>query len=131
MRTLHGIHSHGFRNCFFIMGIAQSGFAANFMHRLHETSKHSAFIIARALEKGLRSLEVSEEAESNQADTIVARVGRGSDFQQNCTPSDYNAEGQPSETSQQNGFFFGEPTEFVEILEESRAGGEMGGLEIS
>jgi hypothetical protein len=98
---------------------------------LHEAGKHAAFIIARALEKNLRSLEVSEQAESDWVDTVLSRAGQRSEFQQSCTPSYYNAEGQLSEQSQQNGFFFGEPGEFEKILEKCRAGGGMGGLEIA
>ena len=39
------------------------------------------------------------------------------DFAENCTPGYYNNEGSPSATSRQGGFFFGAPTEYVEILE--------------
>jgi cyclohexanone monooxygenase len=131
LRTLHGIHTRGFPNCFFIMSIAQSGFTVNFTHMLHEAGKQIAFIIARALDRDVRSLEVSEEAEAEWIDMVIQHAIQGSDFQQSCTPSYYNAEGQPSEKSQQNGFFFGEPTEFVDILEKCRAGGGMDGLELT
>jgi cyclohexanone monooxygenase len=131
VRTLHGIHTRGFPNCFFIMNYGQPGFTVNFTQMLHEAGKHAAFIIARALEKNLRSLEVSEQAESDWVDTVLSRAGQRSEFQQSCTPSYYNAEGQLSEQSQQNGFFFGEPGEFEKILEKCRAGGGMGGLEIA
>ena len=40
-------------------------------------------------------------------------------------------EGKPGEGSRQNGFYFGEPKEFVKILEDWRADGEMKGLERS
>ena len=46
-----------------------------------------------------------------------------------CTPGYYNNEGNPSEKSRQDGFFFGGPTEFVEILEDWRADGGMRGME--
>ncbi|MBW2401177.1 MAG: NAD(P)/FAD-dependent oxidoreductase, partial [Deltaproteobacteria bacterium] len=39
LRTLHGMHTHGFPNCFFIMSIYQSGFTVNFTHMLNESSK--------------------------------------------------------------------------------------------
>ena len=60
-RTLHGMHSNGFPNCFFIMNIIQSGFAVNFTHGLGDTAKHLAFIISRALGEGIEAVEVFEE----------------------------------------------------------------------
>jgi cyclohexanone monooxygenase len=130
-RTLHGMHTHGFPNCFFIMSITQTGFTVNFTHMLNETGKHLAYIIERALDKGLRSLEVSEETEAEWVDTIIRNARLGSDFQQSCTPGYYNNEGKPGERSRQNFFFFGGPTEFLDILKDWRAGGEMKGLEPS
>jgi cation diffusion facilitator CzcD-associated flavoprotein CzcO len=130
VRTLHGIHTRGLPNCFFIMSIVQSGFTVNFTHMLGETSKHIAFIIARALGEGLRSIEVSEEAEAEWVETIIQRAMLGNDFQQSCTPGYYNNEGKPGEASRQNGFYLGGPTEFMEILEAWRVDGGMKGLNV-
>ncbi|HJO25364.1 MAG: NAD(P)/FAD-dependent oxidoreductase [Myxococcota bacterium] len=129
VRTLHGMHTRGFPNCFFIMSITQSGFTVNFTHMLGETGRHLAFIIKRAIDEGVASLEVSEEAEAEWVETILARAHLG-DFQQTCTPSYYNNEGQPGELSRQNFFFFGEPMEFMKLLEDCRADGGMKGLEL-
>ncbi len=129
-RTLHGMHSRGFPNCFFIMSIVQSGFAVNFTHGLGDTGKHLAFIIKRALDEGIESIEVSEEAEAEWVDAVLSHAGGGGDFLQTCTPSYYNNEGKPGNTSRQNGFFFGEPGEFMKILEDCRADGGMKGLEV-
>jgi len=131
VRTLHGMHTHGFPNCFFIMSITQTGFTVNFTHMLGETGKHLAFVIKRALDEGIQTLEVSEEAEAGWVDTILSNANLGGEFQQNCTPSYYNNEGKPGEVSRQNGFFFGGPMEFIEILESWRADGGMNGLESS
>jgi cyclohexanone monooxygenase len=125
------MHTHGFPNCFFIMSITQSGFTVNFTHMLGETGKHLAFIIKRALDEGIQTLEVSREAEDEWVETVVRLADLGGEFQQNCTPSYYNNEGQPGEASRQNGFFFGQPTEFMQILEDCRADGGMKGLETS
>ncbi len=129
-RTLHGMQSRGFPNCFFIMSIVQAGFAVNFTHGLGDTARHLAFIIKRALDEGVESIEVSEEAENAWVDRILAVAGTGSDFQQTCTPSYYNNEGKPNNASKQNSFFFGEPGEFMKILEDCRADGGMKDLEV-
>jgi cation diffusion facilitator CzcD-associated flavoprotein CzcO len=131
IHTLHGIHSRGFPNCFFIMSISQSGFTVNFTHMLGEAGRHSAFIIKRALDEGIETLEVSQEAEAEWVDTVVRLADLGGEFQQSCTPSYYNNEGQPGETSRQNGFFFGQPTEYMQALEDCRADGGLKGLETS
>ena len=129
-RTLHGMHSRGFPNCFFIMSIVQSGFAVNFTHGLGDTAKHIAFIVKRALDQGVESLEVSEEAENEWVEAVLSLAAKTGDFMQTCTPSYYNNEGKPGKMSRQNGFFFGEPGEFMQILEDCRADGGMKGLEI-
>ena len=129
VRTLHGMHTHGFPNCFFITSITQSGFTVNFTHMLGETGKHLAFIIKRALDRRLQTLEVSEEAESEWVETILRNAHLG-DLQQTCTPGYYNNEGQPGEISRQNFFFFGGPMEFMKILEDCRANGGMQGMEL-
>jgi cyclohexanone monooxygenase len=128
VRTLHGIHIHGFPNCF-MMSIAQSGFTVNFPYMINEQAKHIAYVIHRALEKGIAALEVTEEAEAEWVEAVIGRSGFASDFAENCTPGYYNNEGQPAKASIQNGFYFGGPTEFVDILEQWRADGEMKGLQ--
>ncbi len=129
-RTLHGMHSHGFPNCFFVMSIVQAGFAVNFTHGLGDTAKHLAFIISRALEEGIESIEVSETAEKEWVERVLGLAAQRGDFMQTCTPSYYNNEGQPGKASRQNGFFMGEPGEFMRILEDCRAEGGMTGLKV-
>jgi cyclohexanone monooxygenase len=111
-----------------MMSIAQSGFTVNFPHMIGEQAKHIAYVISCGLARGLRRLEVSAEAEAEWVDAVLQHSGMTQEFSQNCTPGYYNNEGQPSETSRQNGFYFGGPTEFVKILEDWRADGSLKGL---
>jgi cyclohexanone monooxygenase len=129
VRTLHGIHIHGFPNCF-MMSIAQSGLTVNFPHMINEQAKHIADVISVAIARGIQRLEVSAEAEAEWVDAVVQRAGNTLEFSQSCTPGYYNNEGQPSEASRQNGFYFGGPTEFVKILEDWRADGSLKGLRL-
>ena len=128
VRTLHGIHINGFPNCF-MMSVAQSGFTVNFPYMSNEQAKHISHIIGRALDEGLQTLEVSEEAEAGWVDKVMELSERTAEFGEQCTPGYYNNEGQPSEIGRQNGFYFGEANEFVEILEKWRADGSMAGLQ--
>jgi cyclohexanone monooxygenase len=129
VRTLHGIHTHGFPNCFFVMSITQTGFTVNFTHMLGETAKHVAYCIDTALDREIDAVEVSEQAEAEWIRTILEHSNQAGEFQENCTPGYYNNEGKPGETSRQNGFFFGEPMEFMNLLADWRADGSMKGLE--
>lgn len=128
--TLHGIHIHGFPNCF-MMSIAQSGLTANFPYMLNETGKHLAYIIKRALDKGIETLEVSEAAETEWVNAVVTAANGRAGFSESCTPGYYNNEGKPSDASRQSFFFLGGPNEFLDILESWRADDEMKGLELS
>jgi cyclohexanone monooxygenase len=128
VRTFQSVHIHGFPNCF-MMSIAQSGFTVNFPYMIDQQAKQIAYVVARALRDGLRTVEATEAAEAEWVDTIVARSVISADFAEQCTPGYYNNEGMPTAASRQNGFFFGGPMEFVEILERWRTDGTMPGLD--
>jgi cyclohexanone monooxygenase len=112
------------------LSIAQSGFTVNFPYMTNEQAKHIAYIVERALDRGIRSLEVSEQAEAEWVATVSGMAERTAEFSEQCTPGCYNNEGQPGRASRQSGFYFGGPREFVEILEAWRADGGMKGLEL-
>jgi len=128
MTTLHGMHIHGFPNCF-MLSVMQSGFTVNFPYMIGEQAKHAAYVIEHALSHEIRALEVSQAAESEWVDAVVEFGDRTVEFSESCTPGYYNNEGQPGKASRQNGFYFGGPKEFVEILEKWRADGDLRGLE--
>jgi len=129
IRTLHGIHIHGFPNCF-MMSIAQSGFTVNFPYIIDLQAKQIAYVVAAAQERGAQRLEATAAAEAAWVAAVIEKAGSTLEFSQNCTPGYYNNEGQPTETSRQNGFYMGGPTEFAEILEGWRAEGRLAGLEL-
>ncbi len=129
VRTLHGMHSRDFPNCF-IMGNQQSGFTVNYPHALNEQSQHIAYIVKHAQDHGVRSVEVSEAAEAAWIDTIIRLSRLAQNFLEECTPGYYNNEGKPGERSGQNGFYGGGSEAFFEILREWRAAGALEGLEL-
>jgi cyclohexanone monooxygenase len=128
--TLHGMHSRGFPNCF-IMSNSQSGFTANYPHMLNEQGKHIAYVIKACQDRQARIVEVSEAAEAEWVETIVASAVMRQKFAEECTPGYYNNEGQPSELATRNGPYGKGPVQFVKILEEWRASGDLPGLELS
>jgi len=127
VRTLHGIHIHGFPNLF-MMSIAQSGLTVNFPYMINEQAKHLAYCVAEVLRRGLRSFEVTAAAEAEWVGTILARAQDHTSFAEQCTPGYYNNEGRLSPQARQNMFFMGGPLEFVELLVRWRSDGRMAGL---
>ena len=84
LRTLHGMHMHGFPNLF-LMSIGQSGNTVNYTHMLDEQAAHLAYIVARAREIGAVTVEATAEAE----DAWVAEcleTGNDRGFFEDCTP---------------------------------------------
>ena len=128
VRTLHGMHIHGFPNCF-MMSIAQSGFTVNFPYIIDIQARHLAWIVERAQKDGLSELEVTAEAEAEWVDKVIACGGQTEEFSLHCTPGYYNNEGTADARSRQGGFYFGEPTEFADILQAWRDEGRLAGLD--
>jgi len=129
VRTLHGMHVHGFPNCF-IMGNQQSGFTVNYPHMLNEQSLHIAHIVRHALERGARTVEVTAEAEAEWVATIVSLSRLSLRFLEECTPGYYNNEGKPAERSGQDGFYGGGSPAFFELLRKWRAEEGLPGMEL-
>ena len=129
-RTFHGMHSHGFPNCF-IFSNTQSGFSVNFPHMLDEQSKHLAYILSYALENDVRVVEASLEAEDAWVETIIELAQNNLSFLESCTPGYYNNEGKPAERSGQNGFYGGGSIAFIKLLEAWRAADTLEGLELT
>ncbi|ORB68403.1 flavin-containing monooxygenase [Mycolicibacterium tusciae] len=129
VQTLHGLAVNGFPNCF-ILSIAQSGFTVNFPYLLDVQARHTAEVIAWALNNDAAELEATVDAESAWVDTVVARSGASADRAKSCTPGYYNREGQANAKTRQGSFFYGTPTEYADILQASRANGAPEGFEI-
>jgi cyclohexanone monooxygenase len=129
-RTFHGMHSHGFPNCFIFSNI-QSGFSVNFPHMLDEQSRHVAYILGLAMEHDVRVIEAAREAEDEWVRTIVELAQNNLGFLESCTPGYYNNEGKPAQRSGQNGFYGGGSIAFIKLLETWRADGSLEGLELT
>jgi cation diffusion facilitator CzcD-associated flavoprotein CzcO len=129
VHSLHGMHVHGFPNCF-IMSNTQAGFTASYPHMLNEQAIHLAYIIRHGLDAGAQAIEVTPEAEQAWVEQCIQKARQTGDFLENCTPGYYNNEGKPGERSAQDGFYGGGSPEFIRILETWRAAGTLPGLVI-
>ena len=84
-RTLHGWTTRGFPNCFWI-SIVQAALTPNFIHVTSEQAKHLAYVISTCINKDIRTVEPTEEAEAAWVKTIVDLVGLRAAFLKECTP---------------------------------------------
>jgi len=127
VRTLHGIFSHGFPNCF-IVSQTQGGFTANYPHMLDEVSTHIAHVLAQMAEQGTDRVEVTEEAEDAWVEEIISSARDTAAFQESCTPGYYNNEGQPSGRAAQNGSYGKGNMKFFSLIGAWRDEGNLEGL---
>ncbi len=130
IRTLYGMHVHGFPNCIFMTN-PQAGFTANYPHLLGEQAKHVAHVVGEGLARGLRRIEVTAEAEAGWVERCLGKARNAADFLESCTPGYYNNEGQTSALAAQNGFYGGGSEAFFQLLRDWRAAGKLDGLEIA
>ena len=131
MRTLHGLTTHGFPNCFFL-GFTQTAYTVNVPHALNEQAKHVAYIVDAARRQGHSRIEPSADAEQAYVDEVNRYAHMGAKFYAECTPGYYNSEGA---AGNQEGFYSDMhhigPLKFFEQLAAWRADGGLEGIELS
>ena len=129
MRTLHGMHTHGYPNCF-IVSQSQGGFTANYTHLLDEAAHHLAFIVGHMDRAGLRTVEATSEAEEEWSATIVANAtnATGGLGGTDCTPGYYNNEGKQPDQPPYGTFYGKGSIAFFELTRQWREAGTFEGL---
>jgi cyclohexanone monooxygenase len=130
VRTMHGLHIHGFPNCF-NMGLAQSALSANYVHVFNEQAKHIAYVLSAARDRQSSRIEVDAEGEAGWVAEIRSAARQRQDFLNDCTPGYYNNEGMPDAVSAQNGVYGAGPVAYIQVLEDWRAEGGLAGLQLS
>ncbi len=130
LRTLHGLTTNGFPNCFFL-GFTQTAITISVPQALGEQARHVTHMVTEAKARGAKILEPTREAEQAYVDEVRSLARMGLRFYQECTPGYYNSEGA---TGNRTGFFsemYGAgPLKFFEVLEAWRATGKMDGVEL-
>jgi cation diffusion facilitator CzcD-associated flavoprotein CzcO len=130
LRTLHGMTTHGFPNCFFL-GFTQTAITISVPQALNEQAEHVVHMVTESRARGATSLEPTLEGEANYVDEVKSLARIGARFYMECTPGYYNSEG----ASGNKGGFFSDmygagPLRFFEVLAEWRADGRMEGLDL-
>ena len=130
MRSLHGIHVHGFPNVFVVGPSQGANLISNIPHNLTEAGQTVATIIRHALDVGATEVEVTEEAEQAWIDRLLANY-RGFGGNPECTPGYYNNEGQPAgQRGLLNSAGFPEgPVAYFDHIQRWRSDGRFAGLD--
>lgn len=129
MRTLHGMHMHGFPNAFLVQAAQAANFIANYPHNLADAAKTIAATVRRAVDAGAREVEANQDAQDAWVKLILSGPGMMLGMQ-DCTPGYYNNEGQdrgPAAKSY-SGYPYG-PTAFFNFIDGWRKSGKFEGLE--
>ena len=129
MRTLHGLHVHGFPNAF-VVGLAQgANLVSNVTHNLVEAATTIAGIISRALETGADEVEVTPEAEAAWV-ALLQSSERGFLGNPDCTPGYYNNEGRTIEAKDRLGMsgYPDGPLAYFDYIDAWRRTGTFEGL---
>ncbi|MGE0821154.1 MAG: flavin-containing monooxygenase [Candidatus Binatia bacterium] len=92
IRTVFGIHSHGYPNLF-IMGGYQASFQFNLTDMLQTQGDHIAACIDYVRRHGYQTIDATPEAEEWWVQEVIKHRGKTT-RNQDCTPGYYNFEGE-------------------------------------
>jgi cation diffusion facilitator CzcD-associated flavoprotein CzcO len=129
MRTMHGIHVHGFPNLF-VVGLPQgANLISNITQNLNDTAVTVSTIVRHALDADAREVEVTADAE-NAWVTLLESGPQGFLGNPECTPGYYNNEGGVigrRERLNVSGYPLG-PVAFFDFIAQWRRAGTFDGL---
>ena len=128
LRTLHGMHSRNFPNLMFIQS-GQAAFTTNFPHYMDEQAQHIGYIIRTCMERGIKTIQPTQEAEDQWVQEIIELSRISDSFQESCTPGYYNNEGQANPASRQNSAYGKGPNKFFARMRDWREEGLLSGLD--
>ena len=129
MRTMHGIHVHGFPNAFFVQPTQGANLISNVPHNLTEAARTIATMVNHARTIGAKQIEVTKAAEDRWIELLLTGPGRmiGS---QDCTPGYYNNEGhEPGPAAKLNVGYPAGATAYFKYIDAWRSDGRFAGLE--
>lgn len=133
MRTLHGMHVHGFPNLFIVQFAQAANLISNITHNYTEAGTTIARVVEHALATGADEVEPTAEAEEAWAELCQGGSGFAGNLLGNadCTPGYYNNEGKPLGRADRFNVmgYPGGPVAFFEHIDRWRESGTFDGLE--
>ncbi|MEM9310252.1 MAG: NAD(P)/FAD-dependent oxidoreductase [Pseudomonadota bacterium] len=131
MRTLHGLHIHGFPNAFMVQMNQGANMISNIPHNIVDHAKTLAQVVAHAEENGFATIEPTEDAVNAWVTTILSTQA-GVLASTECTPGFWNNEGQGWDMKfRQSQGHPGGAEGFFQHMEEWRNSGAYEGLEFT
>jgi cyclohexanone monooxygenase len=129
MRTLHGIHVHGFPNAFIVQPTQGANLISNVPHNIVDAAATITATIRHALDNGLREVEAAKDAEDAWIELLLSGPA-GTLGGPDCTPGYYNNEGHDAgrPARLRVGYPYG-PSAYFAYIDEWRASGRFTGLE--
>lgn len=129
MRSLHGMHVHGFPNLFVVGPTQGANLVSNIPHNLTEAGKTVAAVVRHALDVGASEVDVTMLAEGEWVNRLEA-AGRSFGGDPSCTPGYYNNEGGVTDRrARLNSVGYPEgPVAYFEYIEGWRTSGRFAGL---
>ncbi len=128
MRSLHGIHTHGFPNVFRVAPTQGANLISNVPHNLTESGRTVAVVVKHMLENGYTEVDVNKAAEDAWIELMRTSVWRMGQLE--CTPGYYNNEGQePIPSARLNVGYPHGPMAYFTYLDQWRRSGNFEGLE--
>jgi cation diffusion facilitator CzcD-associated flavoprotein CzcO len=131
MRSMHGVHVHGFPNAFHVQLWQGANVVANVPHNLTDSAKTVAAVVSHMADSGLGVVEVTKQAEDAWMELLRPNPVMTS-FLADCTPGYYNNEGHfdGREVPLGGGYHKG-ATAYFRYIDEWRKSGDFAGLEFS
>jgi cation diffusion facilitator CzcD-associated flavoprotein CzcO len=129
MRSMHGVHVHGFPNAFHVQLWHGGNVIANVPHNLTDSAKTIAAVVSHMAAQGFGVVEVTRAAEDAWMELLRPNPVMTS-FLAGCTPGYYNNEGHfgAQQFPLGGGYHQGAPAYF-RYIDQWRKSGDFAGLE--
>jgi cyclohexanone monooxygenase len=129
MRTLHGLHVHGFPNAFIVQFAQAANFVINVPHNWVDAADTIAAVVRHARDIGARTIEATAEAQAEWVELVLTAVPGMAGAAADCTPGYYNNEGKSQDTSAAFGVGYpAGPVAFFSYIDDWRRSGRFEGL---
>jgi cyclohexanone monooxygenase len=110
------MQTNGFPNLF-LLSMVQAGISINYLHTADAQSKYIADLVLHCLQNEIGSVEPTEEAVNEWVGLCLEFSGPRRKFQESCTPSYLNFEGNRPKELDLNAPFGGGPLKYFEQLD--------------
>jgi cation diffusion facilitator CzcD-associated flavoprotein CzcO len=129
MRSMHGVHVHGFPNAFHVQLWQGGNVIANVPHNLTDSAKTVAAVVSYMADHGWDTVEVTREAEDAWMEQLIPNPVMTS-FLADCTPGYYNNEGHfDSQQFPLGGGYHKGATAYFRLIDQWRKSGDFAGLQ--